>query len=375
MRDIAKLNWIRAVGPSKYEMVLDHHMLSGWRMCQSYFELLHVEGRRPKASHGWAISFGILLHKVIQNIYEWRSENSFSLEKLTNEAYHLWDEHKMDRFKEHRTSKSLGGKVGFMSLCHQYAQFYNQDSERLRIIGTEIAFGSNHEVPLGSIKVGDIEIACYLSGRIDFLADDGVKIGPVDHKTRAAFGMVDLGATYNPHEGMTGYIYATREFVKKHYPELAAKRQINTAWMNFIQVNHEPELQKRFKRVLIMRTDFQLEQFRLRQLAAFESLFQYLAEERLATWNTEMCAHWYGGECIYRPVHRQPDLQSQLVVLENDYDQGKYWNPEATETEEPEDNGNGGARKTTTEESLDSTTKNVPRDYSANPTAVSQQSV
>lgn len=369
MRDITKFHWIKQIDEGKYEMVLDHHMLSTWRSCQANFELLHVQGRRIKAGYSWPIEFGILLHKMIEDIYKWRLDGSFSLERLTHEAYHQWDEMNMDRFKDHRTCKNLGGKMGFIALVHSYAQYYTQDWERLRIIGTEIGFGRSKEVPLGLLKIQKstyelIDVDCYLSGKIDFLADDGVKIGPVDHKTRATFGTQDLGAGYNPHEGMSGYIYATKYIVKTHYPELAARRQINTAWMNFIQVGHETDPLKRFKRVLTMRTDYQLEQFRLRQLETFKDIFQYLYEHRGAQWNTEMCAHWYGTDCIYRAVHRQPDKESQLIVLNNDYTINSFWNPEETEYTE---NGNGAISISKQEP-----TKDVSGDSEVNTAAVQE---
>jgi hypothetical protein len=343
MRNIEKLHWIKQVSEFEYDMFIDNHMLSTWRMCQANFELLHIEGRRLKNMNIWPLEFGSLLHLMIENIYKWKQNNEFTLEKVSEEAYHLWDEKRMDRFLQHRTCKSLGGKIGFIALCHQYAQFYNQDNERLRIIGTEIGFGSNKEVPLGTMmyQISDfqlIKLNCYLSGRIDFLADDGLKIGPVDHKTRASFGIQDLGATYNPNEGMSGYIFATRYILKSQFPEIAAKKQVNSAWMNFIQVSHETDPMKRFRRVLLMRTDYQLEQYRLRQLESFKDIFNFLYLNRQPVWNTEVCAHWYGGECLYRPVHRQSDPQSQLVVLNNDYTINDYWNPEK---EELDKNGNG----------------------------------
>lgn len=331
MQSIQQLNWIKKIDEGHYEMFLDHHMLSTWRMCQANFQLLHIEGRRPKGGYSWPLEFGSLLHTMIEDIYNWKKDEIFSLDKLTTEAYHKWDEKNMDRFLQHKTCKALGGKLGFIALVHSYAQYYNQDNERLRIIGTEIGFGTNKEVPIGQLKIQKssyelITIDCYLSGRIDFLADDGLRIGPVDHKTRANFGIQDLGAPYNPHEGMTGYIYATRAFLQNH-PELSTKK-VTTAWMNFIQVAHETDPLKRFRRVMIMRTDYQLEQFRLRQLQAFKEIFDYLYSEAVPTWNTEVCAHWYGSDCIYRAVHRQGDEASQLVVLNNDYTVEDYWNPE-----------------------------------------------
>jgi hypothetical protein len=233
---------------------------------------------------------------------------------------------------------------GFVTLVMQYATYYNQDSERLRILDTEVAFGSGHEVPLGTLTFmvpeGPIKVDCYLSGRIDFLADDGIKIGPVDHKTRATFAQVEHILQYNPHEGITGYIYAVGHIIRKRHPVMAAQRKCNSAWLNFIQVANESDPVKRFKRGLVMRTDYQLEQWRLRQLSTFEEIFRWLRSGHEPTWNTEVCTHWYGVNCIYHAVHRQPDANSQLVVLNSDYQAGKYWNPEDI----PDDSTNGSSK-------------------------------
>jgi hypothetical protein len=213
----------------------------------------------------------------------------------------------------------------------QYVQYYTNDTERLRIVGTEIGFGRDKDVSLGTfyITVNQaelIKVNCYLSGRIDFLAEDGRKIGPVDHKTRAVFGKKDLSIQYNPHEGMSGYIYAAKQLVSK-IPEMS-HLQTNSAWMNFIQVTNESDVTKRFRRIIVMRTDQQLEQYRIRQVETFRDIFFYLHWDRTATWNTEVCTHWYGSTCIYQPVHRLPDANSQLIVLNNDFTSGEYWNPE-----------------------------------------------
>lgn len=341
IKDISKLHWIKQTEEYRYEMILDHHMLATWRMCQVHFELLHMEGRRPKNGYSWSLEFGIIMHKVIDDLYKWKEEGTYSVDRIASHAISLWDAADMDRFKDHPTYKSLGGKLGFIALCHQYVNYYTSDTERLRIVGTEIGFGSNKEVPLGLSKMliesdGEpdyVWIDCFLSGRIDFLADDGVKIGPLDHKTRAVFGRKDLSSQYNPHDGMTGYIYATRHILNHRFPAMAEKRKCNSAWMNFIQVQNEPDMQKRFKRVLLMRTDYQLEEYRLRQIETFKDIFNYLYYGKKAQWNTEACNHWYGTNCMYQPVHRQADRNSQLLILQQDFTSGVYWNPEGEELE------------------------------------------
>jgi hypothetical protein len=331
MKDISKLNWIKAISPNEYDMFLDHHMLASFRMCQGYFELLHMEGRRPKNGYSWSLEFGTLFHRIIEEIYNWRQDNEYSHDRLIQKGIELWDNANMDRFREHPTYKSLGGKPGFITLCIQYVSYYNNDTERLRIVGVEIGFGRGKDVPLGVLYLTGIhgkvvKINCFLAGRIDFLAEDGRKIGPIDHKTRALFGKKDLSTQYSPHEGMTGYIYAARELIK-NLPEMS-HLQANTAWMNFVQVQNEADMSKRFRRIIVMRTPEQLEEYRQRQLETFKDIFFYLQWDRTAQWNTEVCTHWYGTTCIYQHVHRLPTKQDQLIVLGNDFTDGEFWNPE-----------------------------------------------
>jgi len=352
VKDITKLNWIKVISPNEYDLYLDHHMLASWRMCQAHFELLHMRGCRPKNGYSWSLEFGILFHKITEEIYAWKKEGEYDHERLIRRGIELWDGANMDRFREHPTYKSLGGKPGFITMCMQYISYYANDTERLRVIGTEVAFGRGREVWLGSFFVTTgsryelIKVNCYLAGKIDFLAEDGRKLGPVDHKTRAIFGKKDLSIEYNPHESITGYIYASRELVKK-IPDMS-HLQTGTAWMNFVQVQNESDMAKRFRRIIIMRTPDQLEAYRVRQLETFKDIFFYLQWDRTATWNTEVCTHWYGTTCMYQAVHRLPTRSDQLVVLRADFTENEFWNPEK---EGDSDNGQpvSGNSKTNTD--------------------------
>jgi hypothetical protein len=351
-RILDEVHWIRRVAENHYEMVMDHQMLSSWRMCEAHFNLTHVHGYVVKSQRNWSLEFGTVFHRAVEEIYKMRKQNgtsSITYMDLAQLAAQLWDRAGLDVFEYHRTFKQLGGKQGFIALVMQYATFYSQDTERLRILDTEVGFGRNREVPLGTLNFSNntvydtTRVDCFLSGRIDFLADDGRNIGPVDHKTRSVFANVEHILQYNPHEGITGYIYAVGHIIKKRHPVIAAQRRTNSAWLNFVQVANESDPLKRFKRGLVMRTDYQLEQWRLRQLTTFEEIFRWLRSGHEPTWNTEVCTHWYGVNCVYHAVHRQPDAQSQLTVLNTDYVAGKYWNPEEV------DNGNGVSGDSTTD--------------------------
>jgi hypothetical protein len=284
----------------------------------------------------WFLDFGILFHQIVEDIYTWKQEDTYDNHRLAEHISALWTagDYEWHMQRQDKAVLALGGLPGLIALGIQYTEYYNRDTERLRMIGTEITFGKKREVLLGSFVVDEeINIDCYLTGRIDFMMDSGHKIGPMDHKTRSYF-KGDLGAAYNPQEGMTGYIFATKQILKHNFPELYEKKQVDTCWMNFVQVQSEPDPLKRFKRIPIMRTEYQLEEFRLRQLSTFEQIFRMMYFDQRATWDTEKCAHWFGfNDCMYRKVHRQPDLQSQLVVLQTDFQEGSYWNPEKEESD------------------------------------------
>lgn len=344
---ISKYHFIQLGEDGVVELYFDHHSLSAFRMCEAYFELSIQNSIKPK-ERIWSLELGIVYHKMLEIFYTLKQKDEFIIEKWLSYAIELWDINKMEEFKEHKTFKALGGLHGFVALLAQYAQHFASEVDRLRIIGMEIPFGKAKEVYLGEFKIyqnnGEAydslsykKIRCYYSGRIDLLMDNGVAIGPLDHKTFTFFRGVPT-EMYDPQEGMTGYIFATRAIVQKNFPEMLRSRKLDRIWLNCAQITPTKENledpHKRFKRIPILKTDYQLEQWRLRQLSTFSKIYDILTGSRIADWNAAMCSNMYWRECPYKNLHRQNSSSNLLTILNNDFKQAEAWNPELVSEEQ-----------------------------------------
>jgi hypothetical protein len=331
---ISKYHFIKRGEDGTLELYLDHHSLQSFRQCESYFELSILNNIRPKGK-SWSLSFGIVFHKMIEDFYREKMAGTFDLISWITSGLEIWETAKLDQFKAHKTYENLGGKAGFLALLAQYGDHYSRELEKLRPVGIEIAFGKHKEVPLGEFEVKaftsqgyttSMNVRCYLTGRIDFLMDSGNAIGPLDHKTAAFFNKPEN--SYIPQEGMTGYVYATKHIIKNNFPALLEGRKVDRIWMNFVQVKSEPDLNKRFKRIPIFKTDWELEQYRLRQLRTFQKIYDLMFTNVTADWNTAICNNFFHTECPYRAIHRQNSLESQLVLIQSDYEITPPWDPE-----------------------------------------------
>ena len=275
-------HWITQVSKTEYDVILDHHSLSSFRSCEQYWVHDHVEGWQAKSGKmPWFFAVGIVLHDCLEQLYKMKQDGTLDLNLLAAKAMLLWDEHNMESYAGDKGHKSIGGKPGFVGMIVQYASFYNSDTERLRIIAMEIPLvgeGSAtwgvlvNQKPAFDLMFSQIKVNCFLSGRIDFMMDDGRSIAPFDHKSMAYIDG-DPNDKYNPQDGMTGYIFATKAIVERNFPELARQRTLNRIWMNYLGVAYNTDMHKRFKRLPIDKTDWQLEQFRLRQLTTFPAYF------------------------------------------------------------------------------------------------------
>jgi hypothetical protein len=330
-----KYNWIAYNEQTgEVDVFLDNHMMQSFRSCEAYFDLNILQRRQLKSGNSWSLEFGIVFHSVMELLYQNKLCSADKAVDVMQMAHVLWIQHKMDeKYKEHKSYKSLGGFEGFIGLIVQYSSFYNQDLERLRPIAIEVPFGRSKEVLLGSYDYypdgGEIDtkINCYLTGRIDFLMDSGSAIGPMDHKTTAFFKGNPM-LTYEVHEGMTGYIYATHSLIKRMFPELAERRATNMMWINFIQIAFDSDNNKRFKRLPLLKTPYQLAQYAARQVNTIKHIVEMLIEERTPVWNTSMCNNFFHSSCLYQPVHRQGSESSMFTILDSDYKVGEEWSPE-----------------------------------------------
>lgn len=341
---VEKFHWLKVGEDGVIEMYLDHHSLSTFRQCEASFELSMMAGIKAKGK-SWNLEFGILYHKMIEEFYIAKRDNVFDAPKWLGLAVVLWDSYKMEeQFKDHKMYKTLGGLHGFLAMLGQYADHFAAEVDRLRPIGIEITFGKKKECALGEFEtthyisnwdypkgtllaVGHKNVRCYLTGRIDFLMDSGSAIGPLDHKTTAFFRGNPTNS-YDPQEGMTGYIFATQQIIKTQFPELVQNRKVDRIWMNFAQITPTANALERFKRVPIFKTEWQLEEYRKRQLRTFHKIYDMVILGERPDWNTAVCNNMFHSECQFRNLHRQNTGSAMLQILQADFIVAPLWNPE-----------------------------------------------
>lgn len=341
-----KLHWFKIGEDGIPELYLDNHMLQTFRMCEAAFEESFIHGYSSNSNHIWFLDFGSVFHDRIENYYMYRKNPNFDIIKWAGQdSLNVWEKFKIDEYYKnpnspwyHKDYDILGGFMGFASLLLQYAQTYHVENERFRVIGAELYFGKGKEVPLYPHPLNDKYLnqpfRMYLCGKIDLLMDDGQSIGPMDHKTTGYFRGKNPATNYELNDGLTGYVYAARQLLKqqllvpRNRLDLVG-RSVNKIWLNSIQVKPETNPSDRFKRVPLFKTDFQLEQYRLRQVSTGARIFQLLTNPELAfNYNTMVCSNWFHRTCPFQEVHRQNSRDSQLVILNSSFSKGQIWNPE-----------------------------------------------
>jgi hypothetical protein len=340
-----RLHWIRIAEDGVLEIYLDHHALATFRSCPEKFKLEMIDGRRAKASAGsagtgsWSLDFGILFHKVMEYYYiNFRNPN-FSASVAIQYATELWDAMGFDNWKDTKGWENVRGLEGFRWLINFYFAKYATENERLRVIGTELYFGKGKEVPLQLEPTQSAPFRLYYSGKIDLLIDDGFSIGPLDHKTSSNFKGKDPNLGYMVQDGMTGYVFASKFMVRDVLKLHPLARKTNMILMNYVQVAQAKDLQSQFKRIPLYKTDGELEQWRLRQIATVRDIlnasFGLFDTPSLPFWyDTSHCTNTYYRECPFFPVHRLADPASQIISLNNLFDVKPVWNPETRDEKE-----------------------------------------
>lgn len=328
------------------ELYADNHVLSTLRVCEAKFveEVLNCLSPKGGNRH-WSLEFGQLLHEGLDIFYksfkETKSAPDFNV--FLKEMARRWDIYDMEYYRpdpnvlvskikgDQKKYYILGGrtegKAGFLALLTEYYAFYM--NQRLRVVDTEVSFGRNKEVFLGEIWIelvsdsywyGRFKVKVYLSGRIDLLVDNGYKIGPVDHKSTIKFDGYESN-DFDPHDGISGYIYAINDILKNRFPENPHKI-CNTGWIHHISISQDTP---RFKPTYISKTNEQLEAYRLRQLRTSKRLVE-LALGEPADWNTQACNNIYNTSCPLKELHRQPPIQRENTIKQF-YEIREAWNP------------------------------------------------
>ena len=369
---VAKHPHIFALAPDGVlEMYCDHHIMSTLRVCEAKFyeeQLAHLGGR---TSRYFSLEFGIWLHNCLDNYYYHFKEfgGPPDLDPWIATALIEWEMSDMDSFAPAPgtlTKEMRGDQKKYYDLCKhepraaitklliQYYAFYMH--QRMRVVDTEISFGRAREVPLGSfttfeyaktvlwkssegIELVDEEhnptdVRCFLTGRIDLLVDNGTKIGPVDHKSTARFDGYESN-DFDPHEGITGYIFAINSILaanadpQSNGGAIRIPQICNSGWIHHISLaDSEP----RFKPTPIYKTNQQLEEFRLRQLRACRRIYELASSsEKLESYgqvefNTQACNNLYNSACPFRELHRQPFVQREGTISQF-YEIKPAWNP------------------------------------------------
>lgn len=333
-----RLHWMR-VNPEDnvLELFLDHHALSMFRACPAHFYLTMVEGRRSKGGQ-WSLEFGSMFHKIMEYYYTNFRKPDFAVSQAIKYGIELWNAGQFENWKESAGYKNVGGLEGFKWLIGLYFTRYQSENERLRIIATETYFGKAKEVPLQLEPTPHAAFRLFYSGKIDLLCDDGTNIGPMDHKTHADFRGKDPNAFYVIQDGMTGYVYSSQYMVRNVLKLDVMSRRTNSILMNHIQIKPAKDLSSQFSRIRMHKSDAQLEEFRVRQIATARDIMAMIygtfQEPKITPyWDTSHCANWFHRDCIYQPVHRV-DPANQLVVLNTDFSIKPIWDPENRDPEE-----------------------------------------
>jgi hypothetical protein len=337
------IHWLSLNDQGIFELVLDNQMYSTFRACPAHFFELYIEGWAG-TGRSWNLDFGILFHKMVEEYYTRFREKGFDVNAWAiQDGIFAWNAAQMDFHIGHKEYQSMGGVHGFVGLLVAYANRFSAENERLRIIGTEIGFGKAKEVFIGDAVASpnalyndntSTYLKCFLSGRIDVLVDDGHSICPLDHKTMGTMRF-DPSQRFEMDEGPTGYIYAVNQILPTFLSSAGLdqsllKRSCSKILMNFISKSI-PKDGDRFRRIPIMKTDEQLESYRLRMLATSEDIFRATvryASTGVATRDTSKCTNWYMTDCPFLSVHRQNTKANELIMLNQFFKKAPIWDTE-----------------------------------------------
>lgn len=329
-----QLPWIK-LERGKIVMIVDNHLLSTHRACNSAFFIQHVEGWKVKPGYGipnerqWFLDFGIIFHKQMEYYYKHFRDTNFSvMDWATDNAFTHWMNMNIDMYSKHPEYHLIGGLKGFTGLLLQYAHRFSPDNEKLHILGTEIAFGKNREVCL----YRDEYLEIYLAGRMDVIVDDGYFIMPMDHKTMKTFNKDPL-ELYNIDEGPTGYIYSLKALLPNYVPvDHILKRDCHRILINAISKTVPAKSpMDRFKRMCIWKTESQLSDYKERMIqTCFEILsdaVMYQSKHSVKR-DTSHCTNWFHGRCPYYDIHTQSDKFGEQATLQNGFVKLPIWDTE-----------------------------------------------
>jgi hypothetical protein len=221
----------------------------------------------------------------------------------------------------------MDGMIGAMQMIKDYMQFYNPAQDNLKIIATELVFGYEKEAPIVDWELEEqnteatYPYRAYLVGRPDGIVESPLGIGPKDYKTSSRIDTVrDL---YKPSEQLLGYVYGINKILDRlgQYG-----KSCNMAYL--IAVNKKPTKNGKDRVVKIPYTysPGDLEAYRKRQIATFDSLYEQLVLNEESVWDTSKCCNWYYRKCPFHKLHSSVSEQRDAMI-EAFYKTKEPWNP------------------------------------------------
>jgi len=335
----SKYHWVQYNPETNtIDLFMDHHMLSTCRTCESKFVLEHILNFRPKGHKAWSLLFGAWMHYCFETYYEHIRTHEGKPPDVNEWLIYAktkWRDLGLDSYADETKYQEIGGWDGACSLLVQYYAFYME--QRLRVVATEIPFGFDREVYLGEFEIyvngNFIQVRCFLTGRIDMMVDNGSIIGPVDHKHTHLF-RGDEWDKFNPHDGITGYIYATSTILAKFFPDY--KKQCLNGWIFHIQGRSPAKarntgiLRPRFKASRIDKQPSQLDDYAARNVATFKRVSELLFCDKTPEWTTTSCHNIYNRDCEYLTIHKQPK-EEWAAQIQQFYNIVTPWNPNKPE--------------------------------------------
>lgn len=354
-----KYHWVKYnPATNTVELYMDNFMLSGVRQCEAKFKLEHLDNIFPRYAEPkpgeidlkpWFWSMGEFIHWCLEQFYDSfkHTKQPPEIGEWVNRCKEHWQEMKMDEYAKAKYPgdikkyEEIKGWEGIAGMLIEYYTFYM--GMRLRVVDTEITFGHNKEVPIGdfAFNVGNTDgkntvIECYLTGRIDLLVDNGYKVGPVDHKSTHRFdGWEHLD--FNPHDGITGYILAVNEILKRYKEQGLTNIPFCTGgWIYHLsncrpsepnkktQAKGKLKADPRFKVTPVDKTEIALADYKARQITTFKRVANLLFNDEAPQWNTLNCNNIFFRPCPYRPIHEQPSNE-QPYIIKQFYQIGKGW--------------------------------------------------
>ena len=347
---VKNYHWIKLDESNRIiELYMDHQMLSTLRTCEAKFQLEHLANLRPYGIKSWSLQYGAFIHKCLEYFYYSMQTSSsgdpIPISDFLVYAKDQWKRYRLDDYKDIEPKyKKIGGLDGALALLAHYHAYYHD--LRVRVVDTEVTFGFNREVYLGEFNV-DLggypidewsvayhpwTVKCYLTGRIDLIVDNGFKIGPVDHKHSAYFSGDEAGK-FNPHDGITGYIFALQTILRDKFPSYFNNgRDCRSGWIYHIAAT-QPKSGDRFKATPIYKTQEQIEEFKQRQLATFKRITDILFNDAEPQWSTDRCSNIYNRSCEYKRIHEVTPSERPNIIS-GFYQIAPAWNPALVDEEQ-----------------------------------------